>query len=178
MCAGGDVHGKGQAWGAYVAGGMHGRGMHGGGHAWQGHAWPGGMHSGGMHGRGHVWQGGVHGSGGCAWHTVNEWAVRILLECILVTLVLFVQLLSSYHCGYSADILSLHRQYIFFPICEQNLTFNENLLSMSDILLKRTEYKTNHFAKFNEFCMASKNCLKSLNDFRDALSRLTVVSNC
>ena len=38
-----------------------------------------------------VAQGGMHGcSGGCAWDmtryrdTVNEWAVRILLECILV----------------------------------------------------------------------------------------------
>ena len=59
-----------------------------GGHAWQG----------GVHGRGacmaggHAWQGvcvagGVHG-GGCAWQilrdTVNERAVCILLECILV----------------------------------------------------------------------------------------------
>ena len=42
----------------------------------------------------HVWQrgmcgmGGVHGglcmAGGHAWHTVNEWVVRILLECMLV----------------------------------------------------------------------------------------------
>ena len=65
-----------------------------------------------MHGRGHAWPGGVHGRGGLhggggacvtggAWqgacvtctpprqilqlrHTVNERAVRILLECILV----------------------------------------------------------------------------------------------
>ena len=61
-----------------------------GGHAWQvGCAWwgacmAGGMHCGGMHGRGHVWWGGGH-----AWQilrdTVNERAVRILLECILVT---------------------------------------------------------------------------------------------
>ena len=56
----------------------------------------GGMHGGG----GHVWQGGVHGRGhmhsrGCAWHArtaprqilrdmVNERAVGILLECILI----------------------------------------------------------------------------------------------
>ena len=47
-----------------------------------GHAWPGGR----------PWLGGMHGkrggciTGGCAWlrHTVNEWAVHILLECILV----------------------------------------------------------------------------------------------
>ena len=58
----------------------------------RGHAWL----LGGMHGcRGHVWlQGGVHG---CVWHvwwwggmcgirrdTINEQAVRILLECFLV----------------------------------------------------------------------------------------------
>ena len=46
-----------------------------GGHAWQG---------------GHVWQGGMH-DGGHAWQilrdTVNERAVRILLECILVVIV-------------------------------------------------------------------------------------------
>ena len=68
--------------------------MHGRGHAW----W-------GGHGRGHVWQGGMHGGGACVaqgrewWgvckppppadtmrysDTVNERAVCILLECILV----------------------------------------------------------------------------------------------
>ena len=33
-------------------------------------------------------QGGVRGRGGRVWpgHTVNEWAARILLECILVSL--------------------------------------------------------------------------------------------
>ena len=88
--------------GAFVAGGMHGRGacvaggmciaggMHGRGHAWQR----------GMHGRGACMVGGMCGSGGvcvwwgacvaggCAWQilrdTVNERAVHILLECILV----------------------------------------------------------------------------------------------
>ena len=51
---------------------------------------------GGMHGGGHAWQGGACVAGGCVWHahspadttrygdTVNERAVRILLECILV----------------------------------------------------------------------------------------------
>ena len=91
----------GHAW----QGGMRGGGMHGGGHAWQGHAWWGVCMAGSVHGRGacmargHVWQGGVHGGGhawqggAChpcppqilrLWHTVNERAVRILLECILV----------------------------------------------------------------------------------------------
>ena len=54
--------------GACMAGGMCGR---------QGACMEGGM------------VGGVHGvymaRGLPAWHTVNEWAVRILLECILVT---------------------------------------------------------------------------------------------
>ena len=71
--------------------GVHGMGgMHGGGHAWQGC----------VHGRGHAWSGGMHGmgacvtrgsscmAGGCVWQllrdTVNERAVRNLLECILV----------------------------------------------------------------------------------------------
>ena len=47
--------------------------------AW-GHAWWGGMHD-----RGHVWQGGMHG-GGHAWQEKwqLQWAVHILLECILL----------------------------------------------------------------------------------------------
>ena len=50
---------------------------------------------------GHVWLGGVHGCGGHAWlpggvhmiqqDTVNERAVRILLECILVILAFSLQ---------------------------------------------------------------------------------------
>ena len=84
-------------------GGMHGGG---GGHVWQGgHAWQGGhvwqgvciagghMWQGGMHGRGACVVGGMHGRGAMhAMHaprhyeiqSVNAWAVRILLECILV----------------------------------------------------------------------------------------------
>ena len=54
-------------------GDVHGRGMHG---------------KGGVHGRGHAWWGGACVAGGRAWQilrdTVNERAVRILLECILV----------------------------------------------------------------------------------------------
>ena len=49
------------------AGGMHGRGACMAGE---------GMHGGGMHGRGRAWQ--------IPRDTVNEQAVRILLECILV----------------------------------------------------------------------------------------------
>ena len=58
---------------------MHGRGvcvagsMHGVGHTWQE----------GMHGGGHAWQGGGH-----VWQEQRQLqrAVRILLECILVTI--------------------------------------------------------------------------------------------
>ena len=84
-----------------------------GGHAWQGdmcgrrayvaggHVWPGacvagGMHGRGVHGRGHVWWGactvgGMCGRGACVpqqilQDTVNQRAVRILLECILVSI--------------------------------------------------------------------------------------------
>ena len=65
------------------------------GHAWQGGEWPGacmawGACMGGVHGGGHVWQGDVRDMyapppGQILWlqHTVNERAVRILLECIL-----------------------------------------------------------------------------------------------
>ena len=75
-------------WRPCVAGSMHGRGVCvAGGHAWQG----------GLHGRGvcvaggHVWHGGMHGRGMCVpcqipWDMVNERAVRILLECILVAI--------------------------------------------------------------------------------------------
>ena len=67
---------------------------------------------GGMHGRGHVWYWGVHGGGGHVWQgrgacvagglcdrghvwqilrdAVNERAVRILLECILVLKILLI----------------------------------------------------------------------------------------
>ena len=85
-CQGG-VHGRGHVWqGVCMAGGMHGGGACvAGGHAW----WGGGMHGrGGMHGSG------MHGWGMMGTHapqhthykiqSVNAWAVRILLECILV----------------------------------------------------------------------------------------------
>ena len=68
------VCGRGDAWqrGAWQKACMVG-GMHGGMHAWQGDMCGGGVcMEGGMHGRGH------------AGHTVNEQAVYILLECILV----------------------------------------------------------------------------------------------
>ena len=75
--------------------------MHGRGHVWQWgqHAWQGGMCGSG--GDQHAWQGGmcgmVHGMHATPQqisqdtvNSVNEWAVRILLECILVTFILVV----------------------------------------------------------------------------------------
>ena len=82
--------------GACMAGGMHGRGRAWqGGHAWWGACMTGGMHgrgacmvgecvAGGMHDRGACMVGSMHGSGGVCGDMVNERAVRILLECILV----------------------------------------------------------------------------------------------
>ena len=65
--------------GACMAGGMHGGGMHGGGCAWQGACVAGGC----------AWQGacmvGVSMPQQILWDTVNEQAVCILLECILVS---------------------------------------------------------------------------------------------
>ena len=76
----------GHAW----LGGVHSQGVHAqGGHAWLGACMPGGMW--GMHGWGHVCMTGGHACHTCppsAWYheirSVNEWAVHILLECILV----------------------------------------------------------------------------------------------
>ena len=60
-----------------------------------------GGHVGGEHGRGCAWQGGVHGNGAYMpppgqilrlWHMVNERAVCILLECILVWPIFFRKL--------------------------------------------------------------------------------------
>ena len=75
-----------------MGGGEHGReACMAGGRAWEGGMCGGGMHGregmhgqGGMHGRM-----GMHGEGACVawqilWDKVNEQAVRILLECILV----------------------------------------------------------------------------------------------
>ena len=58
------------------------------GHAWWGHEWQGVVCGGGMHGGGGcAWQGACM-AGDRAWQilrdTVNERAVRILLECTLV----------------------------------------------------------------------------------------------
>ena len=92
-----------------MAGGMHGReACLAERHVWQGlcmaggHAW-----QGGMHGRGHAWQGCVCGrgcacQGGHAWQilgdTVNERAIHILLECILVCYVIRIMyLFKEYH---------------------------------------------------------------------------------
>ena len=89
--------GKGCAW----QGGMHSGGVHGRGACMAGGMRGGGSMHGmvgvGVHGRGYAWWGacvaggGVCVAGGHAWHIlrdmVNEWAVRILLECILVKVV-------------------------------------------------------------------------------------------
>ena len=81
FCPQGGKHGRGAcvarvvcvSWGACMAGGVHGRGAcMAGGHAWKGACMVGGVHGrGGLHGRYYEL-------------TVNERAVRILLECILV----------------------------------------------------------------------------------------------
>ena len=117
MCGGGCVW---KRRGMHGEGGMHGRAhvwqghawqrdMHGRGHVWQGACMAGG---GGVHGRGACMMGaciagggGMHGRGcawqvGCAWQdcaawqilrdVVNERAVRILLECILVAIKILV----------------------------------------------------------------------------------------
>ena len=86
MCGGGC------AWqGSCVVGGEHGRG---GGMRDKEHAWMGACMAGGMHGRGVCMVGGMCVRGACMAHmptlqilrdTVNKWAVRILLECILVS---------------------------------------------------------------------------------------------
>ena len=99
MARGSGMHGWGCVLGASMAGrhAMQGACM-AGGNVWQGACmaggvWvAGGVHGGGMHGQG-AWQGGTCMVGMTCmppgqiprlWHMVNERAVRILLECILV----------------------------------------------------------------------------------------------
>ena len=87
MCGGG------HAW----QGGVCGRGMcMAGGHAWCGHVW-----KGGVCGRGHVWQ--------ILRDTVNERAVHILLECILVLV------------KFSLRILKRSRKLFPENICAQSI---------------------------------------------------------
>ena len=115
------MHGRGHAWQgrhAWWGGGKHGGracvagGMHGSGE----HAWQGACVAGGMHGGGHVWCRGMCMAGGHAWQRghawwggglacvpwqipwdmVNERAVRILLECILVVS-LFKDIRKNFH---------------------------------------------------------------------------------
>ena len=75
--------------GGHAWGGMCSRGACMGWHVWQGACMVGGMRGRG-HSGGHAWGGwGVRGRGACvpwqiSWDTVNERAVRILLECIPV----------------------------------------------------------------------------------------------
>ena len=82
FCPQGACVARGCAW----QGGMCGWG----GHMWQrGHAWQGCVCGGGMHGRGHAWCGACMAEGH-AWQEKRQlqWAVRILLECILVAIVI------------------------------------------------------------------------------------------
>ena len=82
----------GHVWqGACMAGGVHGKGAC----MARGRAWQGGMHrrgcvAGGMHGRGCAWWGGACMPWQIPRDTVNERAVHILLECILVENVIFL----------------------------------------------------------------------------------------
>ena len=80
--------------------------MRDGGYAWQGVCVAGGscMAEGACVAGGRVWHGGVCGRGACMAHThpqqilrdtVNEWAVRILLECILVYLFAKIRLTNA-----------------------------------------------------------------------------------
>ena len=73
---GGGLHGACVAKGVCMAerGSMCGRG---------GHAWQEACMAGGVHGRGHVWHACPPRQILRVRHTVNEWAVCILLECIL-----------------------------------------------------------------------------------------------
>ena len=83
---GGDMHGWGHVWqGVCVADGAWQ-----GGHAWWGEACVVGVCvagevcvAGDIHGRGACVAEGMCGRG-YVWYTVNEWAVHILLECIVV----------------------------------------------------------------------------------------------
>ena len=82
----GGMHDRGHAWqGVCMAGGMYSRG-----HAWWGMCMAGGMHGGGeggcMHDRGHAWHRCPTSQPDTTTYSdmVNEQAVRILLECILV----------------------------------------------------------------------------------------------
>ena len=107
---GGGMYGRGHVW----QGDMHGRGhvlqgcMCGrGGHVWQE----------GMHGRGHMWQGGMHDRWGHSWQERRplQWAVRILLECILKIKVL------------------LHRFFFLFMrrMCSGRYTYRQKCLKFS-----------------------------------------------
>ena len=96
-----------------MAGGVHGRGVCGrgacvagvvcmaGGHAWWG-AW--------QVGGGHAWQGGI------AWHSVHELAVRILLECILVVL-------SKYQNMLDTDVGQINLNSLHHDKCESAFKF-------------------------------------------------------
>ena len=80
--------------------------------------------AGGMCGRG-----GVHGRGACvagglAWHTVNEQAVRILLECILVVLSQYQNMLDTDVCHINLNSLHHDKCESAFKLIHQVNLFN------------------------------------------------------
>ena len=97
MAGGGACVAGGCAWhGVYMAGAMHGRrACMAGGMCGEGACMVGGVCGRGACMAYGQWAGGTHPTGmhscflffwgGHAWHTVNEWVVHILLECILVS---------------------------------------------------------------------------------------------
>ena len=102
MVAGACMVAGGHAW-------LQGACMVAGGHAWLqgGHAWW----------QGHVWwQGDVHG---IQPDTVNEWAVRILLECILVGCLFFHAKL-FYHFNWVSPIFEFKIRLIRLGLSFQN----------------------------------------------------------
>ena len=89
MRGAGGVHGGGVkcVGGMYIAGGCAWQVVHGKGTCVAGDVYgAGGVHGGGVHGRRCAWWGCV--AGGMRGRGVNEWAVRILLEYILVITIL------------------------------------------------------------------------------------------
>ena len=66
--------------------------------------------------RGHAWQ------GGHAWHTVNERAVHILLECILFSLTFSVieATGSRQHCELFRSAVHLLIINLFFVVCSRS----------------------------------------------------------
>ena len=133
----GGMHGKGHAWqgGMCVAGGhvwqedMYGRGC-----AWQGaHVCLGDAWHGGMHGRGHAWH--APPPNQILRDAVNERAVRILLECILVFLFIRIR-------NYFQEHFLLQQYFLECSIC---FLVQQDLRRMR---AKRIPYSNAHFANY------------------------------